>query len=69
MRKFTFRWLVILSVLLLGIVLMKEAQAAGIDCKKHAIYCQIKKNRSELNTAYAMKLSNIIWKMGRKISA
>jgi len=36
------------------------------DCDKHPIYCQILKNRPKLNKKYAMRLSNIIYKMHRK---
>jgi len=32
----------------------------AINCKDHPIYCQIKKNKPEIDTKYAMKLSNYI---------
>lgn len=39
---------------------------SSVDCKKHSIYCQIKKNAPHLNNEYSMKLSNIIYKMHKK---
>jgi hypothetical protein len=37
-----------------------------VNCEKHPIYCQIKNNKSSLENEYAMKLSNIIYKMHKK---
>lgn len=39
---------------------------ANVSCKKHPIYCQIKKNKPSLKHKYAMKLSNVIYKMHKK---
>lgn len=36
------------------------------NCQKHPIYCQIVKNKPKINKKYAMRLSNIIYKMHRK---
>ena len=38
----------------------------AMDCDKHPIYCQIKKNKPSLDNKYAMKVSNIVYKMHRK---
>jgi len=38
----------------------------GVECSKHPIYCQIKKNSPKLSKKYAMKLSNVIYKAARK---
>lgn len=38
----------------------------AVDCSKHPIYCQIIKNQPKINKKYAMKLSNVIYKMHRK---
>jgi len=40
--------------------------AYGGNCGKHPIYCQIVKNQSKIDKKYAMKLSNIIYRMHRK---
>ena len=37
-----------------------------MNCKKHPIYCQIKKNKPKLNSKYAMTLSNHIYRASRK---
>lgn len=36
------------------------------NCAKHPIFCQIKKNAPHLDSKYAMKLSNVIYKMHKK---
>lgn len=36
---------------------------AKINCEKHPIYCQIKKNKPSLDKNYTMRLSNIIYRM------
>lgn len=40
----------------------------AIDCNKHKIYCQIKKNSPRLSNKYSMKLSNIIYKAAKKFN-
>lgn len=39
---------------------------ADVDCNKHKIYCQIKKNSPKMPYKRAMKLSNIIYKAAKK---
>lgn len=39
-----------------------------INCNKHKIYCQIKNNKKSIDKVYAMKLSNIIYRISKKIS-
>ncbi len=40
--------------------------AYAVDCKKHPIYCQVVKNKPSIDKKFAMKLSNVIYKMHRK---
>jgi len=45
----------------------------GVDCKKHTIYCQVVDNyraagKKNINTRYAMRLSNIIHRYTRRYS-
>ncbi len=54
-------------VILLAVSLSTfNAQAAEVDCEVHQIYCHIVKNKPSINKAYAMKLSNIIYKKALK---
>lgn len=39
---------------------------AKVDCNKHKIFCQIKKNKPSINNNYAMKLSNKIYNASLK---
>lgn len=39
---------------------------AKVNCEKHPIYCQIKNNKPGIEKKYAMKLSNLIYKMHKK---
>ena len=61
-----WKYLFLYSAYLLAVLIIADVNAGEINCKKHTIYCQIKKNRSELDDRYAMKLSNVIWKMGKR---
>lgn len=45
---------------------LNTAEARNINCSKHPIYCQIKKNSPRLNSKKAMHLSNVIHKISRK---
>ena len=38
----------------------------AIDCDRHKNYCQIVKNKPTIDKQYAMKLSNILYKVCRK---
>lgn len=40
---------------------------AQVDCSKHRVYCQIIKNKPQIDKAYAFELSNIIYKESKKI--
>lgn len=40
--------------------------AHAVDCNKHKIYCQIKKNSPHLSYKYTMNLSNIVYKAAKK---
>lgn len=68
MRKRDIKIIVITcSALFLLLTLMTaDASAKGINCSKHPIYCQIKKNRPRINKKKAMHLSNVIYKISRK---
>lgn len=39
---------------------------ASVDCSKHPIYCQIKKNKPRKSYKETMELSNMIYKVSRK---
>ena len=55
-----------MKILSVFLVFMSFQVFAKVDCKKHSIYCQIKKNKPSLSNKYAMRLSNVIYKMHRK---
>jgi len=57
----------ILTILLSGVALTGSAFAGSVDCSRHKVYCAIKKLRPTANSAWAMKLSNIIYKEAKKI--
>lgn len=48
------------------VFLFSFSTLANIDCSKNPIYCQIVKNKPSINKKYAMKLSNLIYKMHKK---
>ena len=52
--------------LIIFIFLSSLPALAGADCSKHPIFCQIKKNKPSINNQFAMKLSNLIYKMHKK---
>jgi soluble lytic murein transglycosylase-like protein len=39
---------------------------ADLNCNRHPIYCQIKGNNPTLNSRYAFKLSNLIYKVSKR---
>ena len=43
-----------------------KVQAKKVDCQKHPIYCQIKKNKPKMNNRRAYRLSNLIHQASRK---
>tara|TARA_R100000951_G_C2653160_1_gene185154 strand:+ start:5750 stop:6340 length:591 start_codon:yes stop_codon:yes gene_type:complete len=43
-----------------------SSSAYAVDCNKHPIYCQIKKNSPKIKKKHAMRISNIIYKMQGK---
>lgn len=55
----------ILIVFFFFFYVKNNAFSKDIDCNKHPIYCQIKKNRPKISNKYAMKLSNIIYRSTR----
>lgn len=55
-----------MKILSIMLIFMSFQAFSSVDCKKHSIYCQIKKNAPHLNNEYSMKLSNIIYKMHKK---
>jgi len=54
------------TILITALFLFSFSSFAKVDCSTHPIYCQIVKNKPKINKKYAMKLSNIIYKMHRK---
>jgi len=52
--------------MLLFFLSMSSAKANNLNCSKHPIYCQIKKNAPKLNKEEVLKLSNVIHKISRK---
>lgn len=48
------------------LIFLVSFSAYAVDCSKHPIYCQIINNKPKINKKYAMKLSNVIYKMHRK---
>lgn len=42
------------------------AKSTNLDCSKHVIYCQIKANSPNIDSKYAMTLSNMIYKAAKK---
>jgi len=51
---------------LIGLYTISDANAKAINCDKHPIYCQIKKNSLHISTKQAYHLSNVIHKAARK---
>ena len=51
---------------LLILLILLSSASYGADCAKHPIFCQITQNSPKINQKYAMKLSDIIYKMHRK---
>jgi hypothetical protein len=67
----TFRWIRRAAIVAIASLLFFAfsdfaCAKSRINCDKHPIYCQIKKNHPKLDRKYAMKLSNIIYKKVRK---
>ena len=48
------------------VLLLLSSNIYAMDCSKHPIYCQILKNKPSINKKYAMRLSNIIYRMHKK---
>ena len=51
---------------ILFLLLFSFSTLANTTCQQHPIFCQIKKNSPNINTKYAMQLSNLIHKMHLK---
>jgi hypothetical protein len=56
--------LILIFMLIMLAFISKDAEAK-VNCDKHPIFCQIKKNNKKIDKKYAMKLSNIIYKATR----
>lgn len=54
-----------MKILLILLSLFTFNAMAG-ECDKHPIYCQIVKNKPKIDKKYAMRLSNVIYKMHKK---
>ena len=52
--------------LLILLTFLMSSTAFAVNCNKHPIYCQIVKNKPGIDKTYAMRLSNIVYKMHRK---
>jgi len=55
-----------MKTILISIVFLFSLSSYAADCEKHPIFCQIKQNKPGIDSDYAMKLSNIIYKMHKK---
>lgn len=58
---------IIIWIILIAIAL-SSAEAKEVNCNKHPIYCQIKKNSPKLDKQKAMELSNVIYNISIKYS-
>ena len=54
------------KLLITTLFLFSFSSFAEVDCEKHPIYCQITENMPGIDKTYAMRLSDIIYKMHRK---
>jgi len=45
---------------------VQASQPKAIDCKVHKVFCQIVKNKPLINLNYAMRLSNVIFRVSKK---
>lgn len=69
MRKDDLRIIIASAIgiwIILTLMSLSSAAHAKVNCNRHPIYCQIKKNSPKLSSSKAMKLSNIIYKAVRK---
>jgi len=57
---------IILLLIITVLASLIDTHSAEVDCKIHAVYCQITRNHPTLNKNYAMRLSNEIFKVTRK---
>lgn len=55
--------MMIMLILLVTMILVNLARAN--DCNKHPIFCQIVKNKKNIDKEYALKLSNVIYKVSK----
>jgi hypothetical protein len=71
MRKDDLRIIITTAIgiwILLIFLGVSNAHAKSVNCNKHPIYCQIKKNSPRIDKKKAMHLSNVIHKISRKYS-
>lgn len=65
-HKLKVFWIPIILITVGVMLVVSNAEAKGIDCDKHPIYCQIKKNAPRMNSKRAMHISNAIHKVSEK---
>lgn len=53
-------------MILMVMLIPKISLSKNLKCNKHPIYCQIIKNKPTINRDYALKLSNIIYRVSKK---
>lgn len=58
--------LLILLIMFLIAQVAFNADASEVECSKHPIYCQIRKNNPSLKKSKAMEISNVIYKATKK---
>lgn len=56
-----FKWVFLLVALILS-----SSSLFSVDCNIHKIYCQIVRNKPDIDEDYAMELSNIIYTITKK---
>jgi len=52
-------------IILIGLMITPSLQAKPVNCKKHKLYCKIKKLKPRMSKKQAMSLSNIIYKQSK----
>lgn len=58
------KYLIIIFLIFSGICMADVAW--GIDCNKHKVFCKIKELRPDIDTEFALALSNTIYKKAKK---
>lgn len=55
-----------MKFLFIVLLLFSTSLYSNTDCSRHPIFCQITKNKPNIDKTYAMELSNLIYKMHKK---